>query len=606
MVSGVSAEVSITMFRILLVLVFSLFQSLSSAGEQTPLRAGATYINYPNDTLRHFEHSLKLIERELGRPVVFSLYSIEKLEKAVREGSLDLVFTGAGFVKRLQSSGLRMLATSVSPEKSNPNRSTGTAIVTLKTRTDLNTLADLKGKRLAAVSKDSFQGYQIGMGEINRQYPPAKSFFSKTKFVGLGDGLQMDLVLKALENNEADVGFLSACYLENNLSKEEREKFKVVNKIRQKDIPCEVSTTLFPNWTISSLPSLEHESLRKITSVLFNMQADSNGRYWSVSADYRPVDELFKSLKIGPYEYLDRWTFQRAWAEYKVYVIALLLILLGIFGHSVRTEILIRKRTLELETAFKQQRKTEYEKQKAQSSLEKVMRLGIVGQMSTIFAHELKQPLNNIQCYITGTQRLLEEKNKNFLLIHHALDKIAQQSQQCAEVVDRVRSFAKKRQKSIVRVNVFDLLEKEIKEYEKLYPEDTDITLIKGSAIFVLLDRLDFKMVLFNLFRNAEQAERTTKHIKIEVLASVSKKNNHSFCSISVKDNGRRISDDAYEKISEPLFSTKEDGLGLGVQLIINTMEYYGGSLSFVRSENSGDGLTAIVELPLENKKNAS
>ena len=109
------------------------------------LRVGATFISDPSASVEHFRSTALAIGEALNRPVEFRLYEVRQLEEAVRLGNVDLVFTGAGFFRRMETHGLRVLATEVSPRMSDPDKTSGTTFLVKKERTDLQSLKDLKG-----------------------------------------------------------------------------------------------------------------------------------------------------------------------------------------------------------------------------------------------------------------------------------------------------------------------------------------------------------------------------------------------------------------------------------------------------------------------------
>ena len=80
---------------------------------------------------------------------------------------------------------------------------------------------------------------------------------------------------------------------------------------------CRRSTALYPNWTISSVPTLTAEELRRVMELLFAMPPTSNGMFWSVAPSFSATDNLMKELKIGPYDFLRHWTIERLWTEYR-------------------------------------------------------------------------------------------------------------------------------------------------------------------------------------------------------------------------------------------------------------------------------------------------
>lgn len=127
--------------------------------------------------------------------------------------------------------------------------------------------------------------------------------------------------------------------------------------------------------------------------MLLTKPANAWGQHWTVSPNVEAYDDLFRTLRIGPYAYLREWTLARIWSEWKAAIIIVLISIVGLCVHGFVLEKLVGLRTRELKEAWKKQQETEREAREASARLESLLRAGAVGQISSIVAHEMKQPL---------------------------------------------------------------------------------------------------------------------------------------------------------------------------------------------------------------------
>ena len=145
------------------------------------------------------------------------------------------------------------------------------------------------------------------MGEIYKQGFDPESFFSVYKTYGP----PMSDLLQKLDKNKGDVVLMRACLLED-LEKTQPDIFKryrVLNEKKDNLLRCKHSTDLYPNWTLVATPLAPWTETREITKCLLNIP-DSAGFGWATVPDFNTIDELYKSLKVGPYSYLRIQTVQ--------------------------------------------------------------------------------------------------------------------------------------------------------------------------------------------------------------------------------------------------------------------------------------------------------
>ena len=165
--------------------------AISFASESAPLRFAAAEMPKPDPCLPFITETYKWVEKHWPDGATFRYYDVTSLEKAVQNREIDIVLTEAGAAARLRSEGARPFLTAVSKRHPNPASSQGSVIFVRSDNENVQKIADLQGRKLAATSLGDFTGYQAAMGEIfKRNYDPEK-FFSAVTFVGSSSKLAM-------------------------------------------------------------------------------------------------------------------------------------------------------------------------------------------------------------------------------------------------------------------------------------------------------------------------------------------------------------------------------------------------------------------------------
>ena len=260
----------------------------------------------------------ELLARIKAVLVTFRYYTVSDMEKAVQNREVDIVLTEAGIAAMLRRDGARPMLTTVSRRHPNPERSQGSVVFVRNDREDLKTWQDLQHKKLAATSIHDFTGFQAAMGELlHRGYDPVSFFADVDMFGNTSKTAQASVVDKVI-GGQADAGIVRTCFLEDLAGLRKTElPVRVIEPYDDPNFACRRSTALYPNWTISSVPTLTAEELRRVMELLFAMPPTSNGMFWSVAPSFSATDNLMKELKIGPYDFLRHWTIERLWTEYR-------------------------------------------------------------------------------------------------------------------------------------------------------------------------------------------------------------------------------------------------------------------------------------------------
>ena len=170
----------------------------------------------------------------------------------------------------------------------------------------------MKGKVLVANYETAFHGYRTGMAELENRGFNHEKFFKKLFCWRKASAIINDIIA-----GSGDVGFVRACWLEEyelqNISV--MDKLKVIGA-KPGPIKCLHSTRAYPNNTFAATYKVDPELAREMTLALLSMKPEKDGQAWSIATDFKPVDDLYRSLKVGPYQYLREWSVKRVLTEF--------------------------------------------------------------------------------------------------------------------------------------------------------------------------------------------------------------------------------------------------------------------------------------------------
>lgn len=567
---------------------------ISAVASADPIRFGAMRMPAPDPCMPFITDTYLWLNSSFPDGATFKYYEVSELEQAVRNREVDVVLTEAGIVGRLRLDGATPIFSAVSARHPDPKRSQGAVFFVRSDREDLGSIANLKNKVLSATAKDDFTGYQAAMGElVRRSYIPSH-FFSDIKFVGTSSKSSMKEVVESVVKGDSDVGIVRTCFIED-LSRLEGRALpvKVVEPRNDPSFACMRSTELYPNWTISSVPSLSASDVRKVMEILLGMPKTRDGMYWSAAYDFSSVDRLMKALNAGPFEDAYGWTLRRIYTEFEteIKLVALFVILASL--HYWRTSFLLRRRTKELQDVFSEKERLMEEARDSNLRFEKLQRSMAVSQMSSMFAHELKQPLHAISCISHGLKSLIDKDSGRKELMVKSLEKIGQEVNRADGVINRVRNYAKGRDSDRKKCSLVGIL-KEAVGLVRTKAESSIIAVeIEASpSLCLMADSLELQVAFYNLISNAVEASLNNASPRVVVRARAEAE----VFLLEIEDNGVEVSDDDFKRMTTPLSSSKSDGLGLGIMLTKSILEKYRGRLYFIKID--GGGVSARVEIP--------
>jgi len=241
-----------------------------------------------------------------------------------------------------------------------------------------------------------------------------------------------------------------------------------------------------------------------------------------------------------------------------------------------------------------EQRRVEEMSRTSQERLQATARLATVGEMASLLSHELNQPLAAISSYATGSlnliaqhQAMAEQQSPTTLTdLHMALKRIAEQAGRAGKVINSVHDFVRRRDQDREPVSPRSIIDA-VLPLVQLQARKLNVrleVLLDDKLAHVVCDRTMVEQVLLNLARNGMQAmdhpsclHRTLKlHVKRAASNSA-----QGWVEFDVIDLGVGISEDVSKQLFTPFFTTKSEGMGLGLSLCRTVVEQHGGHLEF-------------------------
>jgi PAS domain S-box-containing protein len=258
---------------------------------------------------------------------------------------------------------------------------------------------------------------------------------------------------------------------------------------------------------------------------------------------------------------------------------------------SCAAEIVERR---QLETARRQVEET---LQATRAQLARVSRATSMGELAASIAHEVNQPLTAVINNSNACLRLLADHNLEPEVLSRALSEIVADSTRASAVIARIRAFIKKVSAERNELDVNELIQEvlaltnhEFSEHEVRLERE-----LTNALPPVLGDRVQLQQVLLNLFMNAAEAMAAVTN-RPRILRIQSRVDNIGDILIAVRDSGTGLGMDA-DRVFAPFFTTKANGIGMGLTISRSIIEAHGGRLW--AEPNSSEGAAFCFTLPV-------
>lgn len=228
---------------------------------------------------------------------------------------------------------------------------------------------------------------------------------------------------------------------------------------------------------------------------------------------------------------------------------------------------------------------------------EATQRLVTMGEMASSLAHELNQPLAAISNYATGATYMIGAGKLSPDDTLEALGKINKQAQRAAAIIKRIRGFAKKTDPQLSSVKpetiVSETMELALIQAAKLRCEIR--TTIAPNLPFMTGDSVMLEQLLLNLLKNAMEAVQDYPNHTIDLDVSLSE--DQQMVQFKVLDHGPGITDEDKEQLFNAFYSTKAEGMGMGLNICRSIVEIHHGRILI--TDTPGGGATFTFTVPV-------
>lgn len=500
-----------------------------------------------------------------------------------------VIMPAADFGQIFEAIGAHPIATRKTVRTRSPSAAVGAAFIVRADRSDLTDLASLEGASAAATNPQAIDGWLAARMAIEEVGYDSLRFFKSVNFVSYA----MPDVFESVLSGAIDVGLVPACALE----RYESAGFIAPGRLRvaaekaESDIRCRHSTALYPDLIAGVLPWTDPEISRRLTLALLSRPAEPDRNAW------RPAD---------------------IWRRFKWKILAILGAAALLVLSEIRLTMLVEKRTAALRRAMAAQSELEAREARMRERIAALERMGAVSQLCAMIAHELKQPIGSVRNYMAIIRLRLEQlvnarppeaaDNKNPKpehdpVLEKALSGAEREALRIAEIIDRVRGYAKKERRTTARVDLSAALDRAIAyaergaerhgthvEFRRSRPPEPPEALLAIDG-----DSLEIELLMLNLLKNAaaaaaQSAPEETPLVKASLWRSAAQPSElaagaqndeeaRGTLVLEVLDNGPALSKEAFERMKQVSESVKEDGLGLGLAIVRYIVDEHGARL---------------------------
>jgi two-component system sensor kinase FixL len=225
-------------------------------------------------------------------------------------------------------------------------------------------------------------------------------------------------------------------------------------------------------------------------------------------------------------------------------------------------------------------------------------RMTLVSSMASTLAHEINQPMTAARALARSAQHILRSDDADLPRARTNIENMIAQIDHAGEVVRRMRDFLRRGQPQAREIEVRGMLEDAlslVRAESAAKQIAIDLNVADGLPP-VHGDRVQLQQVALNLVANAMEAMTMARTAKPRI--EVGARRAGAALVISVRDNGPGVSDNLAERLFEPLSTSKQEGLGLGLSICVSIVEAHGGRIWL---ESQAPGATEFrVSLPIE------
>ena len=550
---------------------------LAPAAAEEPVLIGVLSFRPIEQTLQQWTPTVEYLSRSIPGHVFKVLpMNYPDLDRAVREGRLDFVFTNPDhFVLLRNQTSLAPILTIMPLINGHPVTSFGGVIVTRSSRQDINRLEDLTGRSVAAPSEESLGGNLMQLWELYRR----GIAFPRISYLGMPH----DLSIQAVMDGTADAAFVRTGILEAMIreGKLKASEIKVINAQPAGDYPQILSTALYPEWPFCSASKTPEELAKSVSLALLSLGSEDPaakaGGYFGFSppGDYSTVEGVMLRLRVHPGR-LTQFDLRDVIDKYGIVLVVSLIVLVMLMAAVAVYLIVVNRASTgllkERDAAQAALRGNIHQLEETNRELE---------QFAYVASHDLREPLRMVSSYMALLERrygsVLDEQAHEFLAF--AKDGAQRMDRLVQDLLDfsRIGRIAD----PMISNPVGDLVAKALAALRIAIEEAGAAIKVPPNLPTIVCSGSEITRVFQNLIGNAVKFRSPERRPVVEIACQ----RQGNAWLFSVSDNGIGIDPAYYDRIFmifQRLHTRdKYEGTGIGLSVCKKIIEGSGGRAVF-------------------------
>jgi signal transduction histidine kinase len=244
----------------------------------------------------------------------------------------------------------------------------------------------------------------------------------------------------------------------------------------------------------------------------------------------------------------------------------------------------------------------EVQSRQRMTELAHVNRFATAGELTASIAHEINQPLGSILTNAETAAAILQSQRPDIAALSDVVElreivnDILQDDRRATEVIRRMRSLLKKAPFELKQLDLNEVVQETVRFLLALTVSRKFemVNVITPDALPILGDRIQLQQVILNLVLNGVEAMKDTSHESRTI--SIRTARVDQFAELSVSDRGPGIPEDKLKQVFEPFYSSKAEGMGMGLSIARTIIEAHNGFISASNREHGGASFT--IRLP--------
>ena len=240
---------------------------------------------------------------------------------------------------------------------------------------------------------------------------------------------------------------------------------------------------------------------------------------------------------------------------------------------------------------------SEVQSRQRTAELARVMRFSTAGELTASIAHEINQPLGSILINAETAQSILTSPSPDIAELNEIVGDIVRDDRRASEVIRRMKSLLKKAPFELKNLDLNDVARETVEFLSSLaVARKVELTsVITPDALPILGDRIQLQQVILNLVVNGIDARKDNS--SENRIISIRTSRVEKFAQLSLSDRGPGIPEDKLKEVFEPFFTSKAEGMGMGLSIARTIIEAHNGLISAKNWDHGG--ATFRIRLPL-------